>query len=189
MKYGNGTCFRFRFRIGSVRIYRHFINNFIGLVVMIEELIHKSNALAIEIAEQFKAKICACSDPSHKCSGELVVHHLDNDCFNNHPMNLQWLCSKAHTELHSVDKEYSVKKELEACIVIKNLESETPKEYWDELYFDYEYNNAVKTIHDQHELRAYNWKLQHERKLLQLDPEDYEAITGEKKPNPALVLI
>lgn len=156
---------------------------------MIEEIIFKSNTLAVEIAEQFKAKVCACSDPNHRCSGELVVHHLDNDCFNNHPMNLQWLCSKAHAELHAIEKEYSIKKELEAYAVIKKLESETPKDYWDDLYFNSEYSNAYQTLYEQHEIRDYNWNLQYERRMQQLDPEDYEAITGEKKPSPTLVLI
>lgn len=156
---------------------------------MIAKIINKTHTLAREIAEQFKTKVCMCSDPNHECSNELIVHHIDHDCFNNHPMNLQWLCSKAHAELHASEKDCNVPKELKAYITIKNLESETPKDNWDELYFNDEYNNAIQTIFEQHEIRDYNWKLQHERRLQQLDPEDYEAITGEKKPTPTLTLI
>jgi len=46
------------------------------------------------------------------------VHHIDGDCFNNHPMNLAPLCYRCHKHIHELqrasDRVKDMKDELQA---------------------------------------------------------------------------
>lgn len=38
---------------------------------------------------------------------EIEVHHIDGDCFNNHPMNLAPVCHACHRDAHRMRKAVS----------------------------------------------------------------------------------
>ena len=85
----------------------------------IEIIIHSAYKLAREVAKMFLYKGCSCEDKDHICSGDLCVHHIDHNPFNNHPSNLRWLCEKAHSELHTHEEDCSVFEEMKAFVTIR----------------------------------------------------------------------
>lgn len=85
----------------------------------INNLIHNAYKLSREVAKLCLIKKCSCTDKDHVCEGELHVHHIDHDVFNNHPSNLMWLCEKAHKEIHSSEENCSIESEIKAYIVIR----------------------------------------------------------------------
>lgn len=85
----------------------------------IERVIAESYKIAREIAKLCLIKRCSCTEEGHVCEGELNVHHIDHSVFNNHPSNLQWLCEKAHRELHSREDDCSIIDEVKAYITIR----------------------------------------------------------------------
>ena len=85
----------------------------------IDNLIAIARKLARDIAKLTLIKKCSCKDKDHICSGELVVHHINHDCFNCHPSNLMWLCEKAHHELHATEEDVSKIDEIRSFITIR----------------------------------------------------------------------
>ena len=85
----------------------------------IENLITSARALSREVAKLCLVKKCACKDPDHVCEGSLVCHHIDHCVWNNSPQNLQWLCEKAHRELHNSEEDCSIIDETKAFIIIR----------------------------------------------------------------------
>ena len=85
----------------------------------IEALITSAYKLSRGIAKMCLHKKCMCADKDHLCSGKLHVHHIDHCVWNNSPQNLQWLCEKAHREIHSSEEDCSIIDETRAFIAIR----------------------------------------------------------------------
>ena len=85
----------------------------------IENLITAARRLSRDIAKLCLHKVCSCTDEGHVCEGDLVVHHKDHCVWNNSPQNLQWLCEKAHRELHNSEEDCSIIDETKAFIIIR----------------------------------------------------------------------
>lgn len=85
----------------------------------IENLITAARRLSRDIAKLCLHKVCSCTDEGHVCEGSLVVHHKDHCVWNNSPQNLQWLCEKAHRELHNNEEDCSIIDETKAFITIR----------------------------------------------------------------------
>ena len=78
--------------------------------------------LSREVAKLCLIKKCACTDPNHICDGELQVHHINHIIWDNRPQNLQWLCEKAHHEVHNNEEDCSIIDEIKAFITIRKQE-------------------------------------------------------------------
>lgn len=85
----------------------------------IETLITAAHKLSREVAKMCLHKKCSCSDKDHVCEGELHVHHKNHCVWDNSPQNLQWLCEKAHRELHNSEEDCSIIDETKAFITIR----------------------------------------------------------------------
>ena len=85
----------------------------------IENLMSASRRMARDIAKLMLHKKCSCTDKDHVCEGELVVHHINHQVFDNRPENLQWLCEKAHNEIHANEEDCSTVDEVKAYITIR----------------------------------------------------------------------
>lgn len=85
----------------------------------IEGLIAAAYKLSRDVAKMCLVKKCACTEANHVCDGELHCHHIDHCVWNNSPQNLQWLCEKAHREIHNNEEDCSIIKEVKAFITIR----------------------------------------------------------------------
>jgi hypothetical protein len=85
----------------------------------LEALLATAYKLSRDVAKMCLHKVCSCSDNDHVCDGELHVHHKDHCVLNNSPQNLQWLCEKAHRELHNNEEDCSIMDELKAYVTIR----------------------------------------------------------------------
>lgn len=86
----------------------------------IENLITAAYKLSRDVAKMCLPKICTfADDESHICDGELQVHHKNHLVWDNRPQNLQWLCEKAHHEVHSQEEDVSIIDEIKAFITIR----------------------------------------------------------------------
>jgi hypothetical protein len=85
----------------------------------IENLMSTAYHLAREVAKMCLIKKCSCTDPNHICEGELHCHHINHNIFDNRPQNLQWLCEKAHHEIHSQEEDVSITDEIKAFVTIR----------------------------------------------------------------------
>lgn len=88
----------------------------------IDSLIASAYKLSREVAKMCLIKKCSCTDKDHVCDGELNVHHIDHCVFNNNPSNLQWLCEKAHHEIHNQEEDCSIRDEIKAFVTIRKQE-------------------------------------------------------------------
>jgi predicted nucleic acid-binding Zn ribbon protein len=88
----------------------------------IEALITSAYKLSRDIAKMCLHKKCMCTDKDHVCSGELHVHHKNHIIWDNRPQNLQWLCEKAHHEIHNQEEDVSIIEEIRAFITIRKQE-------------------------------------------------------------------
>jgi hypothetical protein len=88
----------------------------------IEALITSAYKLSRDIAKMCLHKKCMCTDKDHVCSGELHVHHKNHIIWDNRPQNLQWLCEKAHHEIHNQEEDVSIIEEIKAFITIRKQE-------------------------------------------------------------------
>lgn len=88
----------------------------------IENLFKMAYKLSREVAKLCLVKKCSCTDKDHICSGELHVHHINHLILDNRPQNLQWLCEKAHHEIHSKEEDCSITEEIKAFIIIRKQE-------------------------------------------------------------------
>lgn len=85
----------------------------------IESLLVAARKLSRDVAKLCLHKVCSCKDENHICEGDLQVHHIDHCVWNNSPQNLQWLCEKAHRELHNNEEDCSIIDETKAFITIR----------------------------------------------------------------------
>lgn len=85
----------------------------------IENIIAAAYKLSRDVAKLCLIKKCDCISDGHICEGELQVHHKDHCVFNNSPSNLQWLCEKAHKEVHSNEEDCSIVDEIKAFVTIR----------------------------------------------------------------------
>lgn len=85
----------------------------------VENLITAAYSLSRDVAKLCLIKKCSCTDKDHVCEGDLCVHHIDHDIFNNHPSNLMWVCEKAHNEIHAGEEDCSMRDEIKAFITIR----------------------------------------------------------------------
>lgn len=85
----------------------------------IEALVTLAYKLSREVAKMCLVKKCSCKDKDHVCEGELQVHHINHNPFDNRPENLQWLCEKAHHEIHSQEEDCNIIDETKAFITIR----------------------------------------------------------------------
>lgn len=88
----------------------------------IEALVTAAYKLSREVAKMCLHKKCSCSDKEHICEGELHVHHKNHCVLDNRPSNLQWLCEKAHHEIHSTEEDCSITEEIKAFITTRKQE-------------------------------------------------------------------
>lgn len=88
----------------------------------IDNLIISAYKLSHAVAKLCLAKKCMCKTKDHICDGNLCIHHIDHNIFNNHPSNLEWLCEKAHIELHNIEEDCSIPLEIKAYITIRKQE-------------------------------------------------------------------
>lgn len=88
----------------------------------IEALITSAYKLSRAVAKMCLHKKCMCTDKDHACFGELHVHHKNHCVLDNHPSNLQWLCEKAHHELHATEEDCSINDEIKAFVTIRKQE-------------------------------------------------------------------
>lgn len=88
----------------------------------IEALITSAYKLSRAVAKMCLHKKCARANEDHICSGELHVHHKNHLIWDNRPQNLQWLCEKAHRELHANEEDCSINDEIKAFITIRKQE-------------------------------------------------------------------
>ena len=85
----------------------------------IENIISQAYHLSREVAKLTLQKKCSCTDKDHVCEGSLHVHHKNHCVLDNHPSNLQWLCEKAHHEIHAIEEDCSINDEIKAFVVIR----------------------------------------------------------------------
>ena len=90
-----------------------------GDSVEIENLIRSAHKLARDVAKLCLIKKCSCTNKNHVCSENLCVHHINHNPFDNRPENLQWLCEKAHNEIHNNEEDCSIVDEIKAYITIR----------------------------------------------------------------------
>ena len=88
----------------------------------IKQLMTDAYRLSRGIAKLCLFKKCMYNKPDHVCEGELQVHHIDHCVWNNSPQNLQWLCEKAHNEIHNQEEDCSIIDETKAYITIRKQE-------------------------------------------------------------------
>lgn len=88
----------------------------------IENVITAAYKLSRDIAKLCLIKKCSCTDPDHVCEGDLHVHHINHLVWDNSPQNLQWLCEKAHHEIHNNEEDCSIIDEMKAFITIRKQE-------------------------------------------------------------------
>jgi hypothetical protein len=88
----------------------------------IDALITIAYKLSREVAKMCLHKKCMCTDSDHVCEGELQVHHINHLIWDNRPQNLQWLCEKAHREIHKQEEDVSIIEEIKAFITIRKQE-------------------------------------------------------------------
>ena len=85
----------------------------------VESTVAAAYKLARDVAKLCLIKKCDCTYNGHVCEGELQVHHKDHNPLNNNPSNLQWLCEKAHKEIHSNEEDCSIIDEIKAFVTIR----------------------------------------------------------------------
>ena len=85
----------------------------------INNIITAAYKLAHAVAKLCLQKKCSCTSKDHVCAGNLVIHHINHNVFDNRPQNLQWLCEKAHSEIHSSEEDCSIFDEIKAFIIIR----------------------------------------------------------------------
>ena len=88
----------------------------------IESIIRDAYRLAHSVAKLCLYKKCSCTDLNHTCEGNLCIHHINHNVLDNRPQNLQWLCEKAHHEIHSQEESCSQFDELKAFVTIRKQE-------------------------------------------------------------------
>lgn len=88
----------------------------------IKQLMTDAYRLSRGIAKLCLFKKCMCNKPDHICEGELQVHHKNHLIWDNRPQNLQWLCEKAHHEIHRQEEDVSIIDEIRSFITIRKQE-------------------------------------------------------------------
>lgn len=88
----------------------------------IKQLMTDAYRLSRGIAKLCLFKKCMCNKPGHICEGELQVHHRNHLIWDNRPQNLQWLCEKAHHEIHRQEEDVSIIDEIKSFITIRKQE-------------------------------------------------------------------
>lgn len=85
----------------------------------VENMIVAAHSFARNVAKLCLIKKCSCTDKDHICEGDLVIHHINHDVFDNRPSNLMWVCEKYHNEIHNSEEDCSSRDEIKAYITIR----------------------------------------------------------------------
>lgn len=93
-----------------------------GDSIEIENLVRSAHKLARDVAKLCLIKKCSYTNKDHVCSENLCVHHINHNPFDNRPENLQWLCEKAHHEIHNQEEDVSIIEETKAFVTIRKQE-------------------------------------------------------------------
>lgn len=164
-----------------IRKLKHIKSKDYSLDKQIAKLINKAHVLSREVGLLLLPYRCSCQDENHECAGQLELHHRDHNPFNIELSNLQWLCKKAHAEIHSQEEDCNIPNLIKAYLSIKNVEENNKEASYDELFEIKEYEDAVKVILEHMQIQGRNAVRQRDKYYNNMSSEEYELFTGEKK--------
>lgn len=102
------------------RKMKHIMSKDYNLDKEIAQLNNRAHTLSRDLAKMFIPYKCASSEEGHICEDDLECHHINHDPFDCRISNLQWLCKKAHAQIHSKEHDCDIVAELKAYKTIKD---------------------------------------------------------------------